>query len=119
MRTINDLKEGDSIWLRVQYGTTYRTKEVRQATVRHIVRDDELFSKLTSLRQDMMRIIEFDGASRIHYSPEKGDTDVYSTNGISNVVLTYYTDKSKLLADLEREKMKLLEGIDALIRQVK
>ena len=119
MKTINDLKEGDSIWLRVQYGTTLRTKEVRQATVRHIVRDDELFSKLTGLRQDMMRIIEFDGASRIHYSPEKGDTDVFIASGISGTQLTYYTDKSILLADLEQEKMRLLEEVDTLIRQVK
>lgn len=119
MKTFNELKEGDSIWLRIQYGTTYRTKEVRKATVRHIVRDDELFSKLTGIRQNIMRIIEFNGASRIHFIPKDGETDVYSTNGISNVVLTYYTDKSRLIADLKREKMRLLEEVDALIEQVK
>ena len=119
MKTINDLKEGDSIWLRVQYGTTLRTKEVRQATVKHIVRDDEPFSKLTGIRQDMIRIIEFDGASRIHYRPKDGETDVYSTNSISNVIMTYYTDKSRLIADLKQEKMRLLEEVDAFIEQLK
>jgi len=119
MRTINELKEGDSIWLRIQYGTTLRTKEVRKATVRHIVRDDELFSKLTGFRQDMMRIIEFDGASRIHFRPKDGETDVFITSGLSGTQLTYYTDKSRLIADLEKEKMRLLEEVDALIEQVK
>ncbi len=119
MRTINELTEGDSIWLRIQYGTTYRTKEVRKATVRHIVQDDDLVSRLTGIRQDIMRIIEFNGASRIHFRPKDGDTDVYSTNGISNVVLTYYTDKSRLLADLKQEKMRLQEEIDSLIEQLK
>ena len=119
MKTINDLKEGDSIWLRIQYETTYKTKEVRQATVKHIVRDDEFFSKLTGLRQDIMRIIENNGASRIHFRSKDGETDVYSTNGISNVILTYYTDKSRLIADLKKEKMRLQEEVDALIEQVK
>ena len=119
MKTINDLKEGDSIWLRIQYGTTYRTKEVRQATVRHIVQDDDLVSQLTGIRRNWIRIIEFNGASRIHFRPKDGDTDVYSTNGISNVVLTYYMDKSRLLADLKQEKMRLQEEVDALIEQVK
>ena len=119
MKTFNELKEGDCIWVQIKYGTTLRTKEVRKATVRHIIRDDELFSKLTGIRQDMMRIIEFDGAPRIHYSSEKGDTDVFMTSGLSGTQLTYYTDKSRLLADLKREKLRLLQEVDTLIEQVK
>ena len=119
MKTINDLKEGDTIWFQVLYGTTMRTKEVRQARVRHIVQDDDMVSKLTGIRRAWIHIIEFDGAPRLNFAPKDGDTSVFSTMGISNTQLVYYTDKSLLLAALKKEKQRLQEEVDAFIAQVK
>ena len=119
MKTINELKEGDTIWFQVQYGTTMRTKEVRQARVRHIVQDDDMVSKLTGIRREWIHIIEFDGAPRIHYSSKDGDTSVFSTSGLYNTHLVYYTDKSLLISALKKEKQRLQEEVDALIEQVK
>ena len=119
MKTINQLNEGDTIWFQVLYGTTMRTKEVRQARVRHIVQDDDMVSKLTGIRRAWIHIIEFDGAPRLNFAPKDGDTSVFSTMGISNTQLVYYTDKSLLLAALKKEKQRLQEEVDAFISQVK
>lgn len=119
MKTINELKEGDTIWLQVLYGTTMRTKEVRQARVRHIVQDDDMVSKLTGIRRAWIHVIEFDGAPRLNFAPNEGDTSVFSTMGLSNTHLVYYTDKSLLLAALKKEKQRLQEEVDKFINQVK
>lgn len=111
MKTINELKEGDTIWLQVLYGTTMRTKEVRKARVRHVLQDDDDVSKMTGFRRAWIHIIEFDGAPRIYYSPKDGDTSVFSTSGLYNTQLVYYTDKSLLLAALKKEKQKLQEKL--------
>lgn len=119
MKTINELKEGDTIWFQVLYGTTMRTKEVRQASVRHVLQDDDDVSKMTGFRRAWIHVIEFDGAPRLNFAPKEGDTSVYSTMGMYNTHLVYYTDKSLLISALKKEKQRLQEEVDKFINQVK
>ena len=119
MKTINQLKDGDPIWLQVLYGTTMRTKEVRKARVRHVLQDDDDVSKMTGFRRAWIHVIEFDGAPRLNFAPKEGDTSVYSTMGMYNTHLVYYTDKSLLISALKKEKQRLQEEVDKFINQVK
>ena len=118
MKTINELKDGDTVWIRRTYVSTSRTKEVGTAKVRHVLQDEDDVSKMTGFRHSWIRLIEFDGAPRIHYRPEDGDKPFYSSAGMFNSGFIIYTEKSLLISALQSEKKRLVEEVDAFISQI-
>lgn len=119
MKKINDLKDGDVLWFRLTHKHSGETKEVRTISVKHVLQDTDDVSKMTGFRQSFIRLIEMNGASKIHYGPSEGESNRYACRSIFDEGMFYYTEKEALIADLEAEKARACKRIDEFIKQIK
>lgn len=119
MKKINNLKDGDLLWFRLTYKDNGLTKEVRRISVKHVLQDSDRVSLMTGFRQSFIRLIEMDGASKIHYGPSEGESNRYYCTNIYGEGMYYYTEKEALLEDLRTEKSRICERIDGFIAQIK
>ena len=118
MKTLNDLKDGDDLWVRIMHRDARLTKEVRKIRVKHVLQDDDEVSKMTGFRQSWMRYIEFDKAPHIHYRTQEGNRTVHSSFGVDKIIMMYFTEKSELIKELEDEKRDFNKKIDSFICQL-
>ena len=86
MKKINDLKDGDVLWFRLTHKHSGETKEVRTISVKHVLQDTDDMSKMTGFRQSFIRLIEMNGASKIHYGPSEGESNRYACRRIDEFI---------------------------------
>lgn len=111
MITFNDIIEGQTVFIRELNRNTLMTSEIIKTQVTQVLKDSETTSEPHDDKSDVMRIMQFQEGPRLFYATENGNTNRIECNQ----TCVYYTEKERLIKDLEEEKEQMKEKIDDYI----